>query len=74
MSSNFKPVPVAHPEPARAAGLYRLAIVGAGTLKGGRHIKYPDHTPMTNLLLTVLTKAGVKMDKLGDSNGLMGDL
>ena len=29
---------------------------------------------MTNLLLTVLTKAGVKMDKLGDSNGLMGDL
>jgi len=47
---------------------------GAGTLKGGRHIKYADHTPMTNLLLTVLTKAGVKMDKLGDSNGLMGDL
>jgi aspartate-semialdehyde dehydrogenase len=34
MSSNFKPVPVPHPEPARAAGLYRLAIVGAGTLKG----------------------------------------
>ena len=34
MSSNFKPVPVAHPEPARAADLYRLAIVGAGTLKG----------------------------------------
>ncbi len=34
MSSNFKPVPVAHPEPARGAGLYRLAIVGAGTLKG----------------------------------------
>src|SRR6478752_3486965 len=34
MSSNFKPVPVAHPEPVRAAGLYRLAIVGAGTLKG----------------------------------------
>ena len=47
---------------------------GAGTLKGGRHIKYPDHTPQTNLLLTVLTKAGVKMDKLGDSTGLMGDL
>ena len=34
MSSNFKPVPVAHPDPARAAGFYRLAIVGAGTLKG----------------------------------------
>jgi hypothetical protein len=47
---------------------------GAGTVKGGRHIKYADHTPMTNLLLTVLTKAGVKLDKLGDSTGLMGDL
>jgi hypothetical protein len=47
---------------------------GAGTLKGGRHIKYEDHTPMTNLLMTVLDKAGVKMDKLGDSTGLMGDL
>lgn len=34
MSSNFKSVPVTHPEPVRAAGLYRLAIVGAGTLKG----------------------------------------
>ena len=29
---------------------------------------------MTNLLMTVLNKAGVKMDKLGDSTGLMGDL
>ena len=47
---------------------------GAGTLKGGRHLKYPDHTPMTNLLLTVLDKAGVKMDKLGDSTGTMGEL
>jgi hypothetical protein len=47
---------------------------GAGTLKGGRHLKYPDHTPMTNLLLTVLDKAGVQMDKLGDSTGMMGDL
>ena len=47
---------------------------GAGTLKGGRHIKYADHTPMTNMLLTVLHKAGVKMDKMGDSTGMMGDL
>jgi aspartate-semialdehyde dehydrogenase len=34
MSSNFKSVPAAHAVPVRAAGLYRLAIVGAGTLKG----------------------------------------
>jgi hypothetical protein len=42
---------------------------GAGTLKGGRHIKYADKTPMTNLLLTLLDKAGVPIDSLGDSTG-----
>jgi aspartate-semialdehyde dehydrogenase len=34
MSSNFKPAPVSHAEPVRAGNFYRLAIVGAGTLKG----------------------------------------
>jgi hypothetical protein len=47
---------------------------GAGTMKGGRHLKYKDHTPMTNLLLTMLDKAGVRMETLGDSNGRMEDL
>src|SRR5688500_13941591 len=47
---------------------------GSGRLKGGRHMKYSDHTPMTNLLLTVLDKAGVRMDSLGDSTGKMADL
>ena len=47
---------------------------GAGRLKGGRHIKYPDRTPMTNLLLTLLDKAGAPLDVLGDSTGKMSDL
>jgi len=47
---------------------------GAGTLKGHRHLKYPDHTPMTNLLVSVLDKAGVHEDKLGDSTGRLSDL
>jgi len=34
MSSNIKPAPVSHPEPARGGNFYRLAIVGAGSLKG----------------------------------------
>jgi len=34
MSSNIKSAAVAHSDPARGANLYRLAIVGAGTLKG----------------------------------------
>src|SRR5947209_18978789 len=34
MSSHSKPVPVSHTEPLRSGNLYRLAIVGAATLKG----------------------------------------
>ena len=44
-----------------------LAGGGAGTLKGGRHLKYPENTPMSNLLLSVLNKMGVPADKVGDS-------
>jgi hypothetical protein len=40
-----------------------------GTLKTGQHVVYPDRTPMTNLLLTVLDKVGVKLDHFGDSTG-----
>ena len=36
---------------------------GAGTLSGGQHINYPDNTPMANLLLTMLDKAGVPTPK-----------
>jgi aspartate-semialdehyde dehydrogenase len=34
MSSNFKTAPASHPEPVRGGNFYRLAIVGAGSLKG----------------------------------------
>jgi Protein of unknown function (DUF1552) len=46
-----------------------LAGGGCGTLKGGRHLVYPEHTPLTNLQLTLLHKLGVPAEKLGDSNG-----
>jgi hypothetical protein len=42
---------------------------GAGTLKGGRHLVYPEHTPLTNLQVTLLNKLGVPAEKLGDSTG-----
>jgi hypothetical protein len=38
-------------------------------VKGGRHVKYETETPMANLLLTVLDKAGVPIDRIGDSTG-----
>jgi hypothetical protein len=51
-----------------------LAGGGAGTLKGGRHLIYPEHTPLTNLQLTLLNKLGVPAEKLGDSTGQFTDL
>jgi hypothetical protein len=40
---------------------------GCGKVKGGQHLRYPDHTPLANALLTMLDRAGVPVDKLGDS-------
>jgi hypothetical protein len=42
---------------------------GSGRLKGGRHIRYPDETPTTNLYLTLLDKLGMPLEKFGDSTG-----
>jgi hypothetical protein len=46
-----------------------LAGTLGGQFKSGRHLAFADKTPMTNLLLTVLGKAGVPIEKLGDSTG-----
>jgi Protein of unknown function (DUF1552) len=45
-----------------------------GRLKGGRHIKYPEDTPMANLLATTLQKAGLHEGHIGDSTGLLTEV
>jgi len=47
---------------------------GGGTLKGGRHLVYPERTPLTNLQLTMLHSLGIQAEKLGDSTGRFHDL
>jgi hypothetical protein len=47
---------------------------GAGTIKGGRHLVYPERTPLTNLQLTLLHKMGVPVEKIGDSTGRFTEL
>jgi hypothetical protein len=47
---------------------------GGGSLKGGRHLVYPEHTPLTNLQLTLLNKLGIPAEKLGDSTGQFREL
>jgi hypothetical protein len=47
-----------------------LAVVaGGGQIDGGRHLVVRGRVPMTNLLLTLLDKVGVRADSLGDSSG-----
>jgi Protein of unknown function (DUF1552) len=46
-----------------------LAGGGAGTLKGGRHIRYPKETPLANLHLTLLANFGIQREGIGDSTG-----
>jgi hypothetical protein len=40
----------------------------------GRHLRYPVETPMANLYVTLLDRAGVNIEKLGDSNGKLEPL
>ena len=53
-----------------------LVLVGGGScnIKGGRHIRYAPETPMNNLLLTLLDKAGVPAETLGDATGELDQL
>src|SRR6476659_9493639 len=54
---NFDPLPVV------------LAGGAAGQVRGGRHVRHAPHTPMSNLLLTMLDKMGARVDSFGDSTG-----
>jgi hypothetical protein len=51
-----------YPLPTSIAG-------GWKTVKGGQHLVLPEHTPLANVLLTMLDRAGVTQDKIGDSTG-----
>jgi len=49
-------------------------IVGGGTGKvkvGGQHIVLPERTPIANLHLTLLQKAGIERDRFSDSTGVI---
>ena len=46
----------------------------ASGMKGGRHIKYAKPVPLANLHLTLLDKAGVRLDSFADSRGKVDEL
>ncbi len=46
----------------------------AGRMRGGRHIRFAQPTPLANLHLTLLDKVGVRIDSFADSRGKMDEL
>ena len=46
----------------------------AGGMKGGRHLKFKEPTPLANLHLSLLEKVGVQVESFGDSNGKIHQL
>ena len=55
--------------------LPNVVVGGAGGRhRGGRHVKAEDHTPMTNLLVTLLDKVDVPLEALGDSTGTIAEI
>jgi len=51
-----------------------LAGKGGGAIKPGRHVRYAPDTPMCNLYVSMLERAGVHADKFGDSTYRLGEL
>ncbi len=45
-----------------------------GRVKGGQHLHYPQDTPHANLLLTMLNRAGVPIEKFGNSTGAFAEV
>ena len=43
-------------------------------MRGGRHIRYKEPTPLANLHLTLLDKVGVRLDSFADSDGKIDEL
>jgi hypothetical protein len=46
----------------------------AGNMRGGRHLRHTEPTPLANLHLTLLDKVGVRLDSFADSSGKVNEL
>jgi Protein of unknown function (DUF1552) len=51
-----------------------LAGNGNGTIKTGRHVRYPKETPLTNLFVSLLERMGANIGAFGDSTGPLTSL
>jgi Protein of unknown function (DUF1552) len=51
-----------------------LAGKAGGTLRTGRHVRYPKETPLTNLYVSMLDRIGAPSASFGDSTGSLASL
>lgn len=51
-----------------------LAGKGCGTVRPGRHIRYPKGTPLSNLWMSMLERMDAKAQAMGDSTGSLSGL
>ena len=51
-----------------------VAGAGGGTFTPGRHLLLRNSTPMTNLYVAMLERAGVKAERVGDSTGVLEEV
>ena len=47
---------------------------GYGRIKGSQHLAYDGDTPHANLVLTLLERAGVTVESLGNSTGILAEV
>ncbi len=52
------------------------AIVGGGCgkIKGNQHLRYPDRTPIANMHVALMDRAGVPLASFGDSTGALAEI
>jgi hypothetical protein len=51
-----------------------ILVAGGRPSKGGRHVRYEKAEPLANLHLTMLDRAGVRLDSFADSRGKIKEL
>ena len=61
-------------EPNEHDNMNLPAIVAGGGLRGNRHIVEPEHTPMSNLMLSMMHHMGLPAESFGDSTGVISAL
>ena len=51
-----------------------MLVAGGGHRKGGQHIRFKEAAPLANVHLTLLDRAGVRVDSFADSKGKVPEL